>query len=185
MVTRQRVIVKTPRKDKSWAYTRGQGQVLSVNAVQVAVDLLTDYETDVGLINRNVTAMRIVGELDLGNGSSASVATSFTMQWGIAWVSGAIAVLAANDASIPDPGELGAREAQWLQRGSLQAQSLAGANTAGATQGQLRASVILDITQMRKQPTPDSRLVLITRNNGSASHAPAIYFALATMLALP
>ena len=185
MVTRNRTIVRTPRKDKSWAYVRGQAQALNVNAVEVAVDLLTDYETDVGQINRNVTAMRIVGELDLGNGSSASVAASFTLQWGIAWVSGAIAALSANDGSIPDPGEQGAREALWLQRGTLQAQSVAGSNNAGSTLGQLRASVLLDITQMRKQPTPDSRLVLITRNNGSSSHAPALYFVLATMLALP
>jgi len=185
MVTRNRTIVRSPRKDKSWAYVRGQAQTLSVNAVEVAVDLLSDYETDVGLINRNVTAMRIVGELDGGNSSSASVSSSFTIQWGIAWVSGAIAVLAANDASIPDPGERGAREALWLQRGSLQVTALAGSNTPGANLGQLRASVQLDITQMRKQPTPDSRLVLIVRNNGSASHAPALYFTLATMLALP
>jgi len=46
------------------------------------------------------------------------------------------------------------------------------------------AEQIIDITQMRKQPTADSELVLIIRHQGNSGSAPALWFQLDTMLAL-
>jgi len=186
MTTRNRTIVRTPRKDKSWAYTRAGSFALATNNKEVVADLLGDYNSALGLDeSRKLTAMRIVGHLDLGNGSAASSATAHELFWGITWVSGSIAVLGAGGATIPDPGALGLSEASWLQCGSLGWRSIAGNIYRGADEGAVRASVDLDIKQMRKQPNAGDKLVLITRSTASSSEDAALWYDFRVMLALP
>jgi len=186
MTTRNRSIQRTPRKDKSWAYHREGGQTLPTNTVFVQTDLLTDYLAEIGLDeSRKLTVMRIVGHIDLGNGASATAATSFECFWGIAWVSGAVAILPSADPSIPDPAHNGVAQARWIQTGSLGTLAVPGALRRGADDGNLRASVSLDIKQMRKQELAGDRLVLIIRSVASTSENAALWYDFRTMLALP
>ena len=180
-------IVRTPKRPKVWTYERDSVIALATSGskLQISYDLLTTYKTDLGITRpNNVTVMRIVGKLLAGNTASASVATEFTVNWGIAWLDARLAALPSGDTSIPDPGALGVREAEWIQRGMLFHTSVAGAQTTGANAGQLASWTELDITQRRKQPTPDHELCLVTDTSGSSSHAPMLGMDLAIWLAV-
>jgi len=185
MVNRNRPIVRTPRKEKAWATQIGTIQTLTASVVQIASDLLSGYKADMG-VNRlsGVTAMRIVGSLSIGNLASATTASDFDVFWGITWVRQSVALAAAGDANIPDPAQLGTRETQWLQRGTLRSQAAIGLTSLGSTRGHLEAFIRLDITQQRKQPTNDYQLVLVVNNGASAAEDSMLSFDLSTMLAL-
>ncbi len=181
--------VRTPRKRKVWATEENlqtAGVQLSAGDVEVAADLLAGYKSDRGITKVDaVTSMRIIGRLFLGNASSATAANFGFVPWGIAWVSDKIASASAGDAQLPSPNHEGAREVTWIQRGVLAGVSLAGSANLFANTGQLEGTAQLDITQMRKQPTPDYELVLITENGFSATEDATLHFQLSTMLALP
>ena len=163
MTTRN--FVRTPRKEKSWAFNRNSGSGTAIaTGVDVHLDLLANYSTDLGITYpTKVTHMRTIGRIAIGKAGTVTTAGLADVSWGIAWVRSNVAAASAGDALIPDPEEPGTREVEWLQRGFLQVLLPEDAITASAPSlGQFGGDVTLDITQMRKQPTPDYRLVLIT-----------------------
>ena len=194
MVTRNRTIVRTPRKEKVWA-TRNSGPVASdivvpnaviLNGVEIQADLLSAYKTDLGVNTlQKVTVMRIIGSIGLGNLVTESVSRNHALAWGIAWVSAAITGAPANDAQIPIPSDGGDRQAEWLQRGKLFLRSTALLPLV-VQAGETTSRMDVDITQMRKQPTVNHQLVLITKHqsDGGGISAPSILFNFHTMLAL-
>lgn len=191
MARSNRTIVRTPRRAKVWARegSTDVGNSLLINQIDVFADLLANYKTDMDT-NRppaGVTVMRIVGTLQPGNSSAATTNFMVAFHWGIAWVANSIAQASVGDAQIPDPAELGMREAQWLQRGTIFYRTNNNTNLAASVTGRQLAQSghELDITQMRKQPTPDHELVLIVRTTGDAAAAPVLWFDINTMLALP
>lgn len=134
-------------------------------------DLLEVYRTEMGISNTDrVTAMRIIGRLELLDLGTSTAIDYFAYQVGIAWVSGPVATASAGSTNIPQPLNSGVRETQWLWQGNLMGLS---ANTTGqilpaaGTNARQDWALDFDITQMRKQPTQDSKLVLI--GNGSVS----------------
>jgi len=160
----RRTPIRTARKEKAWAYNRNVGSGTGIApGVSVHLNLLANYMTDLG-VNRleRVTAMRMVGSIAIGNLSDVSVPGLIDVSWGITWVRGVIASALPGDGQIPDPEEAGTREVPWIQRGIFLGTSVAGATTRGADQGQDLSYSRLDINQMRKQPTTDYQLVLIT-----------------------
>ena len=185
MTTRNRPFARVPRKAKVWA-TRFTEEIECDQNQEVYVDLLSEFRTDVGISAlTGVTAMRIVGNMSLGNHSTASTSSPGLLGWGIAWVSSAIAGLSSGDATIPDPIVGGVREAEWLSRGVLRGTNTASSKVLFSAQGQNESFVNLDIKQMRKQPSPDHRLVLITNNGFSATQDVFLNVLLHTMIALP
>ncbi len=186
MTTQRRTFVRTPRKEKAWAYNRNTGLGTAVlTGVSVHLDLLATWATDLGVnVIPKCTIMRIVGTMGIGNQSDVTTAGLIDVSWGIAWVRNVVATASAGDAQIPDPEEGGARETQWLQRGVLMGTSVAGAHTRGADQGQLFSQQSVDITQMRKQPTSDYRLVLITHGTNLSDGSILGWFNLDCMVAL-
>ena len=187
MATRTRYTgPRTPRRQKVWAYKRDGGKFLSTNTIEVVIDLLEDYKSDLGVsFLQGLTVMRVNGTIALINSAGASAVDPWEFIWGIAWVRNVIATAGVGDAQIPDPGELGTRETEWLQRGLLRGTSTIGALTRYADQNQLLSFIKLDITQMRKQPTVDHQLVLIARNTAATTVSAGIDYDLQTMLALP
>lgn len=188
-MTTRGIRTRTPRRRKVWAHQtnlQSAGEQLSAGNVEIAVDLLDSFKTDRGVNNvEGVTVMRIVGKLFLGNAATATNSDFGFVPWGIAWVSDTIASQGAGHVSIPNPNEPGTREAQWIQRGVIGGQSVVGAAEVYAFLGQNGAMADLDITQMRKQPSVDSQLVLITENGFSANEDATLHWSLSTMLALP
>ena len=186
MPPRTRPAQFAPRKQKVWGHEFTTVQTLSTAGVEIAQDLLEGYKADMGITRvSGVTCMRIVGSLSIGNLASASTSNPFRVVWGITWVRQAIAIAAAGTGTIPDPIEIGMRETPWIQRGTLRMTGVAGALTLGSGKGDLEAFVRLDITQMRKQPTPDYELVLVVNNGGGATDDAFLDLDLATMIALP
>ncbi len=165
------------------------GTALTIGGKQVIVNLLANLKVNLGLTRPppGITAMRIVGTLHPGNLSSASTNVLNSVGWGIAWVRSAVAALPVNDGGIPDPLGVGVRETQWLQTGYLLYRTNNATTLPASTTGRMldQGTMSLDITQMRKQPTADHELVLITHHEGISGSDPAIWFDLHTMLALP
>ena len=191
MARRQFTGPRTPRRQKVWTSEKSTdaGQLVAFAAnPQVLIDLLTNLKTDLGTGRppSGSTVMRIVGTLQPGNSSACTINEINALSWGIAWVSNAIANATVGDGQIPDPDEAGLREAQWLQRGKLFYRTNNGTNLPASATGRMLDSgtMRVDITQMRKQPTADSELVLIVRHQGNAGSAPSLWFELNTMLAL-
>lgn len=192
MPPRGRTTVRTPRRRKVWASERSTdaGQLVAFNAnPQVLIDLLVNLKTDLGLSRppSGVTVMRIIGTLQPGNSSACTINEINALSWGIAWVSNIIANAPAGTGQIPNSVEVGLREAQWLQRGTIFYRTNNGTNLPASATGRMLDSgtLQLDITQMRKQPTADAELVLIVTHQGNTGSAPALWFELNTMLALP
>ena len=194
MARRQFTGPRIPRKDKVWA-TRNSGasddlvvpNVVQLNGLEIQADLLSAFKTDVGVNTlQKVTCMRIVGSIGLGNLVTESVSRNSALAWGIAWVTASITGAAINDPQIPDPNAGGDRQAEWLQRGKLFLRTTAGLPLV-VQAGETTSRMSVDITQMRKQPTVNHQLVLITRHqsDGGGISAPSLLFNFHTMLALP
>jgi len=184
-----RNVVRTPRKEKVWAVTRSLDTpniTLTTGGVEVASDLLASLKTDMGITRPpRSTVMRIFGTIDGANLASATASSQVIVHYGIAWVRSDVANAGFNDAQIPDPGEPGLIQVPWIHRGTVFGQSVAGVNPPWIfAQGNPRGSATIDVTQMRKQPTQDYELVLITRTSSIAATDPALYLNLSVMLAL-
>jgi len=183
--------VVTPRKRKVWSTTSNAGTAQSLVAgTQIGQSLVAGLATDLGINNLNgVTAMRIVGSLSLVTVAGADTFTPFAVAWGIGWVSNAITNASAGDAQIPNPDVAGVAENRWIQRGILRGEAVddgaLGADQLLSAKGQLESYVKLDITQMRKQPTPDARLVLIFNSFSVSGQGVGVLTNLHTLVALP
>mgnify|MGYP006953834933 CR=1 FL=1 len=184
-----RNVIRTPRKEKAWTTIRTDhaGQSLTesqTGTIQVIQDLLL---SGLGVTNpRPLTVMRIVGSLQLlFLSDTTAVRGRSKIDWGIAWVQSEISSLSAGDALIPDPADSGIREALWLQRGTLYGsfEDAAGSNNQMPVHPGAHAA--LDITQMRKSPTADHRLVLIANVFADASVHVALGYTLHSMVAFP
>lgn len=192
MATRTTTRVVTPRRRKAWATSTNGSTATSFTAgqSQIAASLLASLATDLGVSNFNgLTVMRIVGNISLVTTAGASTFTPWSLFWGITWVSLAIANASSGDAQIPDPDAGGADEARWIQRGVLRGLALddgaLGADMLLSANGQHESYTNLDITQMRKQPTADSRLVMIVKPLAVSGQGPGAMMNFHTMVALP
>ena len=188
MTTQRRNFARTPRREKVFASITDfdTPTVLVQSSVNVPIDLLANYKTDVGVTRvQGVTAMRIFGSMYLGNLASATNAAIHVAHWGIAWMRNNVLTAGLNDAQIPDPSEAGAREVPWLQTGYLIVRSSSTIPVVGANESMLGSFVHVDITQQRKQPGTDYGLGLVIRASGPAGTDPGMWINLTTMLALP
>lgn len=191
-MTTQRV--RVPRKSKVWATTYQSNPVIPVDLgtgqARIIADLLADYRTSMGISNTDrVTAMRIVGSATLIDGGASTLTSLFEYRLGIAWVSAAIASATAGDAQIPEPLVDGVREAQWIQTRQLYGVTDSSLAFPHPAQGVVTMQVgqhvwDFDITQMRKQPTPDSKLCLIGEGIIDANQDVDLNFTISTMIAL-
>ena len=182
--------MRTPRKEKVWATQTVQVTPadLADGLPEIVIDLLSFYKLDVGVSSlQRVTAMRIIGSLFLGNGTSQVGSGNSSWHWGIAWVPRNVSDASAGDGQIPDPAEQGAREVQWMHKGVLRGLSIEGAQAQYAGLQQLGAHVNFDITQMRKQPAADHVLVLIghAADDSAGVNDPKVWLDFNVMLALP
>ena len=190
MARRQFTGVRTPRRRKVWTRegSTDAGQLITFNTLEPLIDLLTNLKTDLGITRPppGCTVMRIVGTLQPGNSSACTVNEVNELTWGIAWVPSIVATAPAGTGQIPDPSENGLRETQWLQKMTMFYRTNNGTNLPASTTGRMLdgGAMQIDVTQMRKQPTADSELMLIIRHRGNAGSAPAMWFDLNTMLAL-
>ena len=179
MTTNNRV--RTPRKEKSWAFTN-TALTLSLSD-QGGIDLLDAYKIDLGIDQlRNVTSMRIVGRVALRELSNAATPAYVTLGLGIAWINVNILTLANSI-----PWSAGTRDHEWLQLGHIEgAESASAINERPAEAPGEAAFWDIDIRQMRKQPTPQHKLMFVYSANGlQESGTLKISVRTAVMLALP
>ena len=187
-MTTRSIAIRSPRRKKIWVDSISlQDDDPVVSGSFVLHNLLTDALTDLGInLMQGVTVMRIVGHVGLMNTAAASIGTDWSAGLGFAWVRKAIADATAGDSEIPNPHSTGVRSLPWIQRATLHGLSIPGAASKYGAIGREGTSLWkFDITQMRKQPTPDSQLVLLGNSNALGSNAPAYYYNIATLLALP
>ncbi len=182
MTTQRRNFVRTARKEKSWAFTNAATTITATNTG--SIDLLTAYHTDLGILSdRNVTAMRIIGQVQLQELANASGAAYVHVDLGFAWINPATAVL-----NTP-PWEIGVREIEWIQLGHVEGTEV----TSGALLGRpalARPNEAcqwdVDIKQMRTCPTPAHRLQLVFSTNGLQENGTLqLDLRIGVMLALP
>ena len=185
---------RTPRKDKTWATQNsgsssddiiGQYDLDPLGRPEIVADLLFQYQTELDIgSTQQVTAMRIFGDLIIGNGDAESVSQEWACSWGIAWVDGLVAAAPLGDAQIPNPSDGGLRQADWMQRGILYGTSTILTDTRYYQQD--LAHIKVDITQQRRQMRVDRKLVFVTRCQfvAGGTHDPKVLFNLNTMLAL-
>lgn len=181
------VMQRTPRKDKMWIGRNASLNFGAGDLTQVAFELLSAGLSDMGVSRMSkVTVMRIFGSIRLIGVSGATTPAAASVDWGIAWVSENIANAAEGDGQIPQPMVDGLRETTWLQQGNLLGLEPEAPLVAALPLEPLETSIVnVDITQQRKQPTVDSRLVLITEGPINAeSGTVAIDINLQIMLAL-
>lgn len=134
----------------------------------VVSELLSSGLTDMGIDRmQKVTVMRIFGFLRLIAVGAATTAATANVDWGIAWVNEDIAGATAGDSQIPIPMNDGLREELWINQGNLLGLEYEAPVVSAAPLLPLEtSSTIIDITQQRKQPHVNSRLVLITNGPG-------------------
>jgi len=186
MTTQRRSFTRTPRKEKLWIHAKG-AQAFSTGAMILSPsDLLSAGLSDLGVnLGQRLTCMRIVGKLRVVELSDATSPAYIGSTTGIAWVQSSIVSASAADAQIPDPDE-NLNEAQWLQvwvMGGVEAASSVAGKPADPIEDSLQ---LVDVRQMRKQPTVDYKLAIITRVLDTAEAGTmSLVFDLRIMLALP
>jgi len=173
--------MRTPRKTKTWAYENFLHPITATN--NGGLSLLDQYESSVGIDRtQRVTAMRIVGEISLVEILAASTRAYVHVDLGIAWMPDDTAFV--NRA----PWEPGVREAEWMQLGhvaGLEGTSPIAGHTVDSRPEEA-ARWQLDITQMRKQPSPGHKLFLAYASDGTQETGTlGLRVRTAVMLALP
>ena len=186
MTNRNRQFTRTPRKDKLWLHAKGAQAFGTGSQVLSPTDLLSAGLSDIGVnLAQRLTCMRIVGKLRVVEISDATTPAYAGVTVGIAWVPTAIVSAGAADAQIPDPDE-NLNEAQWLQVWTMGALEPATAILGQPAQPVEDSIQVVDVRQMRKQPTADYKLAFITRVLDTVeSNTMSIQFDLRIMLALP
>jgi len=173
---------RTPRKAKDWAFTHETRLITAINFD--SVDLLSQYRTDLGLLaTRELTAMRIIGRVQLTQEAIAASAAYVKVRLGFAWLP------STADIANLEPWEPGVREAEWIQLGQVEGiesgiAPLAGRPAIAAPEANSQWDI--DIQQMRKQPTPQHELRLVYWTNGLQETATlGLHLRLGVFLALP
>ena len=172
---------RTPRKAKEWAYIDETRLLLAAN--NDTIDLLAAYKTDLGVLQtRNLTIMRIIGRIQLQEFGDPVSSSYVSLRLGFLWLN--VNVTSLNQV----PWEPGTRETEWIQLGGVE-------GSEGATaQPERPASARppencqwdVDITQMRKQPTPQHTLRLVYSTNGlQEATILGLHIRLGMFLALP
>lgn len=187
MTTQRRTVVRTPKRRKMWC-VRSTFLDITTNS-QWADDILDPAFTALGLSNMGgLTVMRILGTLQLVSGSTPqpSSTTWSEIDLGICWINSSVNI-SGGSGSIPQAWQNGLLEAVWLQQWELGAFEQQATSEVFAPLMPIETSLVkFDVTQMRKQPTADSKLVL-TGNGGTAwtQDAVALKVSLQTLVALP
>ena len=153
--------VRTPRKSKNWAYAMINHPITGTNSG--SLDLLAEYRSDIGVNEtRDITVMRIIGTIWLEEILGASSPAYVRVRLGFIWLDRNVTAVNM------EPWEKGIREAEWIQLGSIEGEERSSplmgrpANAAPIDANHWT----VDITQMRKQPTPAHRLSLVYWTNG-------------------
>jgi len=178
---RLRTPARTPRKDKSWAYERSSFPI--TGGTSFKIDLLAQYKSDLGLTQlRNVTAMRIIGDIQLEELAAASTQAYVRVYVGIAWIEDRV------DITMLEPWMPGTREAEWIQLGTIEGLETNGPVSQRPADARPPEACRwnVDIHQMRKQPTPNHNLLVVFKTSGLEETATlAIRYNVGVMLALP
>lgn len=188
MTTRNRPIVRTPRRSKIWCqYT----SFVDITAgTPGLVDLLAPTMTNLGLsVASGLTHLRTVGHVALVAGTTpvTSSAVFDRVRLGLLWQTSNVSSSSVGDTNIPEPREHGLWDTRWIHQMSLAAFEQ---NTVDYVFSPLepieRSLLQIDVTQMRKQPATGARFCLAW-DGGSAFTADAVNLevTLSTLIALP
>lgn len=183
-----RPVARTPRRSKLWCqYT----SFVDITAgTPGLIDLLAPTMTNLGLnVASGLTHMRTVGKIALVAGTTPNVSGTVVekVRLGLLWVTPNISSTSVGDTNIPEPREHGTWDARWIHQTSLTALEAAPNNIVfSPLQPIERSYAELDVTQMRKQPTANSRLCLAW-DGGSTYTADAVNLEveLSVLIALP
>lgn len=188
MVTRNRTIVRTPRRSKIWCqYTSFVDITAGTPGV---IDLLAPTMTNLGLsVASGLTHMRTVGHVALVAGTVPDTTSTVfdRLRLGLLWLTSNIGPTSVGDTNIPEPREHGLWDARWIHQMSLGAFEQNPVNRAFSPLEPIERSLLqVDVTQMRKQPATGARLCLAW-DGGSAWTADAVNLevTLSTLIALP
>ena len=178
----RRAAVRTPKKDKNWAFIHETRLISATNTD--SIDLLAAYKADMGITRtHNLTCMRIIGRVQLTQESSAASAAYVKVRVGFLWQDPQTATVNL------EPWEPGVREREWIQLGQVEGLESGIAPLAGrpaTASPEENSQWNVDITQMRKQPTPTHELRLIYTTNGLQETATlGLHLRLGMFLALP
>jgi len=187
MTTRNRPIVRTPRRRKLWATVNTNQGIL---ATPDHLDLLLPAEAVLGMKFNGVTVMRIVGSIILVQLAQAASAVYTHLDMGFTWEPADTAALAPGVAGIPQPWNQGLRDQSWIQQGSVEGpedQTQLFLNEPRPATPPEANRWIFDIEQMRKQPTAGHRLMLVwdDKFDNTESNVQGLLITLSVMLALP
>ena len=179
-MTSKNKVFKTPKKDKSWAYV---DQSMNITTDGGSMNLLTEYNNDLGIVtNRNLTVMRMFGQIQLQEAGNASGAGYVHVRLGFAWIQDGVI-------SIGGPWDSGIRRKEWLQLGQVEGTEVTSGfqNTRAALARPNEASQWdFDFTQMRTCPTPAHELLMVFETNGlQEANTLKLHVRVAIMLALP
>ncbi len=116
MTTRNRTIVRTPRRARQWALQTGQNGSLiaATHAGAISIDLFTSIEAELGMTLNNVTLSAICLDVAFQFFTASSVGDRTMIHWGVTWVTQD--AFAAGAESMPEPN---ADNADWMAHGSV------------------------------------------------------------------
>ncbi len=142
-----------PRRPRQWGLQNNNGSIVAAtHAGNLAFDLQSKLETDLGANLHNVTVSAIRLDITLRFQATAVVGDTFNLHWGITWVSSSAA--AAGGVALPDPSD---DHADWIAHG----QRLVVADVAAVISAPRRGLIEIRNDSMRKQKENDSSLLLI------------------------
>lgn len=177
---------RTPRRRKAWMEYHS---LLALNEPESHVDLLSPSLIERGLTDATgLTVMRIFGSVTgvLWTASATTPALS-SVRFGITWVPEAVADLAAGAAGVPEPLQHGDHQSQWICQGKVYVEETGSTPVVGKPSplDSGHSTMLIDSTQMRKQPNMDSNLVFIQKNSGFEDDTVRLDIDLSILVALP
>ncbi len=193
MTTRSRNFTRTPRRRKLFI-GYNHSFVLGVGTASPKVeDMLDTGFTELGMSNMGgLTFMKLTGKMALEQ-HTASPATSSqaeTIRIGFNWLDPNIVSAGDGDSQIPEAMRLGLRETKWIQQWQLSAVEppVAAPVINGALLEPVETSLVLDLNvrNMRKQPSANSKLAMVVSGGSSyETNVVRLEVAVSIMLALP
>lgn len=178
----------TPRRQKVWARSAiGKTWTNLTSGNTLSVDVLGPYQADMGVAKTaSVTIMRQVMRFwwTIGDNHDAAL-TRWDFTGAFAWLSRGET---SSEPAIPVPSAQGLRETPWTHRWD---QLFHASNEAGELANKTRGNpnYFADVSQMRKQPTPDHEFhfvgIAFSANPSLTGQEVTLRGVVDTLLALP
>ncbi len=116
MTSRNRNIVRAPRRARQWALQTGQNGTVAAasHAGAIAIDLFTSIEAELGMTLNNVTLSAIRLAVGCQFFDASTVGDRVMLHWGVTWVTQD--AFDAGAVSMPEPN---ADNADWMAHGAV------------------------------------------------------------------